>query len=184
MRRRGTLGQRRRELLAGLRGKTRNGARIALKLFERLGSCMRRPSVPSSAGNADALIAWYNAGADAQIDWGVPGDFDACVSVASHYMDADQAAGFCNKIAKSITLGSPLASGLVPFQLGPDPLTCRNCGTPLLGNPDDPRTEAAVGLCGDCQVTEATGSPMPSGKVASPDLLALIDAELVRRGVS
>ena len=67
---------------------------------------------------------------------------------------------------KSITLDSPLASGLVPFQLGPDPLTCRNCGTPLLGNPDDPRSEAAVGLCGDCQVTEATGSPMPSGKAA------------------
>jgi SPP1 gp7 family putative phage head morphogenesis protein len=47
------------------------------------------------AGNASALIDWYNAGADGQINWGSEGDFDACVSIASKYMDDDQAKGFC-----------------------------------------------------------------------------------------
>jgi ParB/Sulfiredoxin domain len=46
------------------------------------------------AGNPEALREWYNEGADGQIDWGSPGDFDACVSVASQYID--DAEGFCN----------------------------------------------------------------------------------------
>ena len=33
------------------------------------------------AGNADALIEWYNDGADGQINWGSEGDFDACVAI-------------------------------------------------------------------------------------------------------
>ena len=47
------------------------------------------------AGNAQALIDWYNAGADGAISWGDEGDWQACVDVASNYMSDDQAAGFC-----------------------------------------------------------------------------------------
>jgi hypothetical protein len=46
------------------------------------------------AGNEQALIDWYNDGADGQIDWGSPGDFDACVAIAGKYLDNPE--GFCN----------------------------------------------------------------------------------------
>lgn len=49
----------------------------------------------AKAGNADSLISWYNDGADGQIDWGSPGDWQQCVDVASQYMSEDDAAGFC-----------------------------------------------------------------------------------------
>jgi hypothetical protein len=47
-------------------------------------------------GKADsrALIEWYESGADGQIDWGSPGDFDTCVAIASKYID--DAEGFCH----------------------------------------------------------------------------------------
>ncbi len=118
---------------------------------------------------------------------------------------------------KDFAVSSPVASGLAPFDLegaapnaeAPHPTRCRRCGTPLLGSPDVPISEAAVGLCGDCQVAEATGTPIPTDKgllaghgtapigqhsdvitespfypaEKSADLLALIDVELARRGV-
>jgi Phage portal protein/Family of unknown function (DUF5872) len=58
-------------------------------------------------GNADSLINWYNSGADGQINWGEPGDFDACVAVASKYMDEDQAKGFCNLRHQDAVGGPP-----------------------------------------------------------------------------
>ena len=45
------------------------------------------------AGNAQGLIDWYNAGADGQINWGSPGDFEACVSIAGKHLDSPE--GFC-----------------------------------------------------------------------------------------
>jgi hypothetical protein len=45
------------------------------------------------AGNGEALINWYNNGANGQIDWGSEGDFDACVAIAGKYLDNPQ--GFC-----------------------------------------------------------------------------------------
>lgn len=42
------------------------------------------------------LIAWFDHGADGKIPWGAPGDFDACVRVASEHMTSEQAKGFCN----------------------------------------------------------------------------------------
>ena len=48
-----------------------------------------------AAGDPSHLISWYNDGADGQIGWGSPGDWQQCVDVASKYMDADQAKGFC-----------------------------------------------------------------------------------------
>lgn len=48
------------------------------------------------AGNPEALIRWFNEGADGQIEWGESGSFDACVDIASEHMDEDQAKGFCN----------------------------------------------------------------------------------------
>ena len=59
------------------------------------------PSAPvaggkaGGSGNPQGLIDWYEGGADGQIDWGSPGDFNQCVDVASNYMDEDQADGFC-----------------------------------------------------------------------------------------
>jgi hypothetical protein len=55
----------------------------------------KRLTKMAKAGNAEPLIDYYNDGADGQIDWGSDGDFDQCVSVASAYMDEDQAHGFC-----------------------------------------------------------------------------------------
>lgn len=45
------------------------------------------------AGNAQGLIDWYNAGADGQINWGSPGDFEACVAIAGKHIDNPE--GFC-----------------------------------------------------------------------------------------
>lgn len=45
------------------------------------------------AGNAEALIQWYNDGADGQINWGSEGDFDACVAIAGKHLDNPE--GFC-----------------------------------------------------------------------------------------
>jgi len=59
------------------------------------------------AGNPDALRDWYNDGAGGQIDWGSEGDFDACVDVASQYMDDDQARGFCNLRHQDAVGGPP-----------------------------------------------------------------------------
>jgi hypothetical protein len=55
-------------------------------------------------GNPEALRHWYNSGADGQIDWGSPGDFDACVAIASKYVDNPQ--GFCNERHQDAT-GAP-----------------------------------------------------------------------------
>jgi len=46
-------------------------------------------------GDASSLIKWFEDGADGQIDWGSPGDWQQCVDVASKHMDADQAKGYC-----------------------------------------------------------------------------------------
>jgi len=45
------------------------------------------------AGNAEALIEWYENGADGQIDWGQPGDFEQCVEIAGQYLENPE--GFC-----------------------------------------------------------------------------------------
>lgn len=47
-------------------------------------------------GNAENLRRWYVSGADGQIPWGAPGDFDACVAVASKHMSPENARGYCN----------------------------------------------------------------------------------------
>lgn len=46
-------------------------------------------------GNPDALRAWFEDGADGQINWGEAGDHQQCVDVASKYMSEDDAHGFC-----------------------------------------------------------------------------------------
>lgn len=46
------------------------------------------------AGNDAKLIEWYLS-EESGIPWGQAGDRQACVDLAEQYMDADQAAGFC-----------------------------------------------------------------------------------------
>lgn len=41
------------------------------------------------------LIKWFNRGADGQIAWGTPGDFDECVRIAGGHMAPGKAKGFC-----------------------------------------------------------------------------------------
>lgn len=60
------------------------------------------------AGNAQALIDWYNSGADGQIDWGQEGDFEQCVSVASDYVDDPE--GFC-QLRHIDATGEPAGKG-------------------------------------------------------------------------
>ena len=45
-------------------------------------------------GYPTGLVNWYNDGADGAINWGEPGDFEDCVSVAGNYIDNPE--GFCN----------------------------------------------------------------------------------------
>ena len=59
----------------------------------------------AKAGNAAALIEWYNDGADGQIEWGEPGDFDACVAIAGAHID--DAEGFCNLRHQDAVGGAP-----------------------------------------------------------------------------
>jgi hypothetical protein len=59
----------------------------------------------AKAGNADALIEWYNKGADGQIDWGSPGDFDSCVEIAGDYIDNPEA--FCYLRHQDAVGGAP-----------------------------------------------------------------------------
>ena len=56
-------------------------------------------------GDPDALRKWYNDGADGQINWGSPGDFDDCVAIASKYVDNAQ--GFCNERHQDATGAAP-----------------------------------------------------------------------------
>lgn len=46
-------------------------------------------------GDPEALRRWFERGAGGKIQWGQPGDFDACVAVASEHMGEAQARGFC-----------------------------------------------------------------------------------------
>jgi Phage portal protein/Family of unknown function (DUF5872) len=64
-----------------------------------------RHEIAKADGNAQALIDWYNDGADGQIDWGKPGDFDACVAVAGKYIDDPE--GFCNLRHQDAVGGPP-----------------------------------------------------------------------------
>jgi hypothetical protein len=60
------------------------------------------------AGNPEALINWYNDGADGQIDWGEPGDFEQCVAVAGDHLDDPE--GFCQNRHMDAT-GEPAGKG-------------------------------------------------------------------------
>lgn len=59
--------------------------------------------VKRDGGNVENLLDWYRAGADGQIPWGSPGDFDACVAVASRHMDPEDAKGFCQNRHQEVT---------------------------------------------------------------------------------
>lgn len=58
------------------------------------------------AGNAQALIDWYNEGADGQIDWGTEGDFDDCVRIARGH-DLDDPEAFCAERHRDATGENP-----------------------------------------------------------------------------
>lgn len=57
------------------------------------------------AGNAQALIDWFNDGADGAISWCSPGDFEDCVSEASKHLDNPE--GFCNERHQDACGGPP-----------------------------------------------------------------------------
>ena len=57
-------------------------------------------------GDAQPLIDWFNGGADGQIDWCSPGDFDDCVSIASD-KGLDSPEGFCNERHQDACGGAP-----------------------------------------------------------------------------
>lgn len=66
---------------------------------------IRHELAKASDGNAQALIDWYNDGADGQIDWGSEGDFDACVAIAGEHIDDPE--GFCNLRHQDATGAAP-----------------------------------------------------------------------------
>ncbi len=61
------------------------------------------------AGGAEALAQWYESGADGQIDWGQPGDFDACVAIAGKHLDNPE--GYCNLRHQAAVGGPPGSEG-------------------------------------------------------------------------
>jgi hypothetical protein len=71
------------------------------------------PGVPGDVleafqkGNAQPLIDWVEAGADGQISWCAPGDFDDCVSVMSAHLDSPE--GFC-QLRHEAVCGGPAGS--------------------------------------------------------------------------
>jgi len=71
------------------------------------------------AGDGEALIDWYNEGAGGKIQWGQPGDFDACVAIAGKYLDNPE--GFC-QLRHIDATGKPtgLASGEIGKATEPD----------------------------------------------------------------
>ena len=72
-------------------------------------TAIRHELAKDSGGDASALIEWYNDGADGQIEWGEPGDFDACVAIAGQYVDDPE--GFCNLRHQDATGGAPGTEG-------------------------------------------------------------------------
>ena len=66
---------------------------------------IRHAMAKADPGNAQALADWYESGADGQIDWGEPGDFDACVAIAGKYMDDPE--GYCNLRHRGATGEAP-----------------------------------------------------------------------------
>ena len=74
------------------------------------------------AGNADALIEWYNDGADGQINWGSEGDFDACVAIAGKHLDNPE--GFC-QLRHIDATGAPAGKASGEVQKGDKPKYAR-----------------------------------------------------------
>ena len=72
---------------------------------ERLAEELTVHALAKETGNPDALREWYNEGADGAINWGEPGDFDACVAVAGKYLDDPE--GYCNERHQDATGGPP-----------------------------------------------------------------------------
>jgi hypothetical protein len=55
-----------------------------------------REAKDGNQGNAESLRHWFVSGGDGAIPWGSPGDFDACVAIASKHMSPEDAKGYCN----------------------------------------------------------------------------------------
>jgi hypothetical protein len=137
-------------------------------------------------GNPEGLRDWYNAGADGQIDWGSDGDFMQCVDVASEHMSEEDAKGFCNLrhqdavggapgTEKNFSLGAPLSTGLVPYDLAgaPSPV-CQRCGSKLDSEGLCPVHGVAVikfdpGQPRDELGRWTAGEGLPSGVSAKPE---------------
>ena len=74
-----------------------------------MAAVMHELAKDGQAGNAEALAQWYEDGAEGQIDWGTPGDFDACVAIAGQYVDDPE--GYCNLRHQGATGGAPGTEG-------------------------------------------------------------------------
>jgi hypothetical protein len=56
---------------------------------------------------AQLLRYWTSGAGAAKLHWGVPGDFDACVSTLSKYVSPGMVQGLCANIHKHATGGWP-----------------------------------------------------------------------------
>jgi len=79
----------------------------ATQLFSNKAVAVAAVAKWGNEGNPEALIRWFNEGADGKIDWGNPGDFDQCVAEASKHMSEEQAKGFCNLRHQDAVGGPP-----------------------------------------------------------------------------
>ena len=81
---------------------------------------------PVGRYKARNLIRWFNHGADGQIAWGTPGDFEECsrLAIEHGHMTPEQAHGFCNLRHRDATGAAPgHAAGEVHKADGAPPVT-------------------------------------------------------------
>ena len=63
---------------------------------------------PGDAANTERLMRYWSSGAGAaKIQWGVPGDFDRCVTELSKYVGPSVVKGLCSNLHQRATGGRP-----------------------------------------------------------------------------
>ena len=93
--------------------KNREAAAALRRLFGRAGvaapdglqtKTAGKEVTPADVAATERLRQWYEHGGGAtQINWGVPGDWARCVSIAGQHMDPERAKGYCQLRHKGAT---------------------------------------------------------------------------------
>ncbi|MCA1843831.1 MAG: hypothetical protein LC792_11735, partial [Actinobacteria bacterium] len=128
---------------------------------------------PAGKLRARHLIKWFVEGAGGKIAWGTPGDWRACVDIASRHMLPAQAAGFCSNRHVDATGGRP---GHAPAELA--------LAAGKKGAKDAARAAKAIDAGRDLMGVTLTIGDGPHLDVASAGATFRIDTEVIKALVS